>query len=243
MTPCKILIVEDESLVAMDMVDMLQKIGYETLPTAMGFNDAIALLETEKPDLVLVDITLGGTKTGIDLATLLHTQYKIPFIFISSHSDKITVDLAAATQPCSYLIKPFDSDDLYTSIEVALSTYRGRKREMTAASTDLQVTESIFIKTDKSYTKVRIADILWLESEHNYIFIVTEKTKYIVRSSFKEFLVNFPPALFIQIHKSYIVNSTVIDSFSHTEVIINGKEIPLSRMYKDELFARMNKVQ
>lgn len=242
MEVCKILVVEDESLVAMDMVDMLTRMGYEILPHAMGFNDAVSILDNQKPDLVLVDINLSGLKTGIDLAQLLRDKYKVPFIFITSHSDKQTVSTAAATLPSGYLVKPFDAEDLFTSIEVSLTNHAARGGQARSAGAGLKVDDSIFVKTDKNFIKVKIADICWLESEHNYMFIVTEKGKHIVRSSFKDFLGNIPSEQFIQVHKSYIVNITKVESFSHTDLIINGKEIPLSRNFKDDFLAKINRV-
>ncbi len=242
MEVCKILIVEDESLVALDMVDMLSRMGYELLPNAMGFTDAVAILDNQKPDLVLVDINLSGSKTGIDLAQLLKDKYKVPFIFITSHSDKQTVTIASATLPSGYLVKPFDSEDLFTSIEVALANHAAKGGIPRNADTGLKVDDSIFVKTDRNFIKVKIADILWLESEHNYMFIVTEKGKHIVRSSFKDFLENIPNDSFIQVHKSYIVNINKVESFSHSDLVINGKEIPLSRNCKDDFLARINRV-
>lgn len=242
MEVCKILVVEDESLVAMDMVDMLTRMGYELLPNAMGFNDAVAILDEQKPDLVLVDINLSGLKTGIDLAQLLKDKYKIPFIFITSHSDKQTVNTATATLPSGYLVKPFDAEDLFTSIEVALANHASRNGQTKSADAGLRVDDSVFVKTDKNFVKVKITDICWLESEHNYMFIVTEKGKYIVRSSFKDFLESITTDQFTQVHKSYIVNINKVESFSHSDLVINGKEIPLSRNFKDDFLARINRV-
>ncbi len=242
MLPCKILVVEDESLVAMDMVDMLTRLGYEVLPHAMGYAEAVSVLEHNLPDLVLVDINLGGEKNGIDLARLLTNQYHIPFIFITSHSDKETVAAATSTTPSGYLIKPFDAGDLYTSVEVALVNNAAKRGTTKNAANGSVVSDSIFVKTDKNFVKVKIADILWLEAEHNYMFIISEKGKHIVRSSFKDFLVNMPGDQFFQVHKSFIVNMHKIESFSHTDVVINGKEIPLSRNVKDDFFAKMNRL-
>ena len=242
MNTCKILIVEDESLVAMDMVDILTRLGYDVLPSAIGFTDAIAILDNNKPDLALVDINLSGVQTGIDLAQLLSEKYKVPFIFITSHSDKETVNAATATQPSGYLVKPFDSEDLYTSIEMALSSYACRSGRIQQPASGLRIEDSVFVKTDKNFMKVKISDILWLESEHNYMYIVSETGKYIVRSSFKDFMLNIPAERFMQVHKSYIVNIDKIESFSHTDIGIKGKEIPLSRNYKDEFFAKINRI-
>lgn len=239
---CKILVIEDESLVAMDMMDMLARLGYELLPNAMGYDEAIAILENNRPDLVLLDINLGGNKTGIDIAQLLSSKYRIPFIFITSHADKQTVSNAAETLPSAYLVKPFDAEDLYTSVEVALANYASRNGMVKKEAPGLKIDDSIFIKTDKNFVKVKISDILWLESEHNYMFIVTARGKYIVRSSFKDFLENIRFDGFLQVHKSYIINLQKVESFSNTELVISGKEIPLSRNYKDELLARINRI-
>lgn len=243
MDRCRILIVEDESLVAMDMADMLTRLGYEPLPGAMDYSEAIKQLDEKHTDLVLVDITLRGTETGIDLARLIRDQYRLPFIFITSHSDKEIVGKAVATQPNGYLMKPFDANDLFTSIEVALANYSGKTGGLNASNEGFLINDSIFVKTDKCFTRVKISDIHWLEAEHNYMSIVSEKGKHMVRSSFKEFLESIPQERFVQVHKSYIVNLDKIDSFSYAEIMIAGKEIPLSRLYKDSFFNRMNKVQ
>jgi two-component system response regulator LytT len=239
MEGCTILIVEDESLVAMDMVEMLTRMGYAVLPTAMGYTDAMQILETTKPDLVLVDINLSGIKTGIDLAQQLAEKYRVPFIFITSHTDKHTVSQAAATHPSGYLVKPFDAEDLYTAIEVALVNFSASTR---SAESGVLVEDSVFVKTDKNFVRVKVEDILWLESEHNYMFIVLEKGKFIVRTSFRDFLETIRSENFLQIHKSYVVNLQKVDSFSHTDLVINGKELPLSRNFKDAFFAKMNRV-
>ncbi len=242
MQACRILIVEDESLVAMDMVDMLTRLGYYVLPNAMGYNDAIRIIENDKPDLALVDINLSGTQTGIDLARMLSTKYRIPFIFITSHSDKQTVKEAAATLPSGYLVKPFDSEDLFTSIEVAIAAYANRGGQQQQVSSGLHVDDCVFVKTDKNFVKVKVSDILWLESEHNYMFIVSEKGRYVVRSNFKDFMSNISGERFMQVHKSYIINLDKIESFSHTEIAIKGKEVPLSRNHKDEFLAKINRI-
>jgi DNA-binding LytR/AlgR family response regulator len=241
MSNVKILIVEDESLVAMDMADMLTRLGYEVLSPAYSYEEATTRLEEEKPDFVLADINLGGGKTGIDLAHLVRSKYKLPLVFLTSYTDKETVAKAAATQPGGYLIKPFSQDELFASIEVALATFSGKKTE--ASEGFNIVNESLFVKTDAHFVKVNVADIQWLESDHNYLYIVTDKGKHIVRSSFREILSSLPAVPFMQIHKSFVVNLHKIDSFSHTEVVISKTAIPLSRNYKEELFEKLKRIQ
>ena len=241
MQPCRILIVEDESLVAMDMERMLTELGYDLIPNVNNYTAAVETLNKTKPDLVLLDITLNDVKTGIDLALLLQQQYKIPFIYITSHSDKKTIDQALVTKPNGYLLKPFDANDLYTAIEVALRNFT----EQPVSSSDaaaLLCKDALFIKNDKNFVRVDIDDIQWIESEHNYLYIFSQKGKHIIRSNFRDFQQHVPAAKFIQVHKSYMINLNKVDAFSHTDISINGKEIPLSRMYKDEFFACMKRV-
>lgn len=240
MHPCRILIVENESLVAMDMERMLLQLGYTIVPNVNSYDDAVKQLNTSKPDLVLLDINLNETKTGIDLSLKLQQDYKIPFIYITSHSDKTTMHQALVTKPNGYLLKPFDAQDLYAAIEVAMNNFSGQP--ISHEDSALLSKDALFIKTDKNFVRVDISDICWIESEHNYLYIVSQKGKHIIRSNFKDFQQNVPAAQFIQVHKSYMINLNKVEAFSHTDITINGKEIPLSRMYKDEFFACMKRI-
>lgn len=241
MQQVRILIVEDESLVAMDMSDMLTRIGYDVLPAAYSYDEAVKALEQHQPDLILTDIQLGTGRTGIDLARLIRECYQRPFVFITSHSDRATVSDAAALRPNGYLVKPFGPEDLYTCIEVALANFTQPQPESKAAQ--WQIGESVFVKTDTRYIKLNISDIHYLESDGNYVHIVTEKAKHIVRSGFRDFLANLPADYFMQVHKSYVIHLQKVESLSHTEVMIGKNTIPLSRNYKDELFEKIRRIQ
>lgn len=241
MSNVRILIVEDEALVAMDMATMLSHIGYQVLDPVYSYEEAVKRMDDENPDIVLSDINLGKGKSGIDFAQLVRSKYKLPLIFITSYSDKDTVAKAAVTQPNGYLIKPFSQQDLFASIEVAIASFAGNKTEQ--AEPVCMANDSLFVKTDTHFVKVNVADIMWLESDHNYLYLVTDKAKHIVRSSFRDFMTNLPATDFMQVHKSYIVNLKKIDSFSYTDIVINKASIPLSRNFKDELFERLKRVQ
>jgi DNA-binding LytR/AlgR family response regulator len=191
--------------------------------------------------MVLIDINLGGGSSGMDVARHVAATKNIPFIFVSSHSDRQTVSAAASLEPSGYLLKPFDANDLYACMEVALAGFAARKGQ--GRKGDAALHDSIFIKADRHFVKVKMEDILYLESEHNYIFVHVLKGKYVVRSSFRKLLLNMPADRFMQVHKSFVVNLDRIDHFSHTDITINSREIPLSRMYKEDFFARMHRMQ
>lgn len=239
MEKCRILVVEDELLVAMDMVDMITRMGYEALPNAMDYKEAINIIDEQLPDLVLLDINLGGVRNGIDLGGLLNAKYNIPFIFITAHADKKTVSQAASTLPGGYLIKPFTANDLFVSIEVALVAFAQRNGETNIKRTTVGVAASIMVKTEKTFNKVIVADIFWIESRLNYLHIICEKERYTLRSNFKDFLAKLPIDEFIQVQKSFYVNKSKINSYSNKDLMISGHTIPISRKYKDEFFGRV----
>ncbi|MGK4567487.1 response regulator [Flavobacterium sp. 3HN19-14] len=115
----RILVVEDELIIAEDMCNVLSNMGYGVVGNAMDYEEAIAFLDAEKPDLILLDVNLNGKKDGIDLAEIINQNYEVPFIFTTSYSDAVTLERAKKTNPINYLVKPFKKEQLFTAIEMA----------------------------------------------------------------------------------------------------------------------------
>lgn len=103
----KILIVEDELIIAQDMIDILEKMGYEVMENAMDAEETFEILSKDTPDLILLDINLSGGRDGIDIAKEINEKYKIPFIFTTSYTDGLTIERAKEVKPLNYLVKPF----------------------------------------------------------------------------------------------------------------------------------------
>jgi DNA-binding NarL/FixJ family response regulator len=118
-----VLIVEDEPLVAEDIAGHLESIGFIVDGITHSGEEALAHLENSRPDAVLLDITLEGQMDGVDVAHHINKHFGIPFIFLTSHADKTTVERVKETKPGAYLVKPFDENDLFTSLEMAVSNY------------------------------------------------------------------------------------------------------------------------
>ncbi len=114
------LIVEDELLIAEHISGILTKAGYVNNTIAISVDEAIESIEKHRPDMVLTDIALGNQRTGIDLGQLLFEQYKISFIYITSHSSPEILTKAKHTHPNAFLVKPFKKEDLLVAIELAL---------------------------------------------------------------------------------------------------------------------------
>ena len=124
MNQTTILIVEDESIVAADLAGKLGQIGYALAGTAASGEEAIALARERRPDLVLMDIRLPGSLDGIQAAALIRRECDLPVIYLTSYSDKATLERAKVTDPFGYILKPFDDRDIQTRIEMALHKHR-----------------------------------------------------------------------------------------------------------------------
>ncbi len=120
----KILIVEDESITALDLKKNLEV--YENFDVIVSNNglDAILKVEEEKPDLILMDIMLKGRLNGIDVADIISKKREVPIIYISAYTDDETILNAHNTKPFAFLGKPFNDDQLHETINQALSKYK-----------------------------------------------------------------------------------------------------------------------
>lgn len=120
-----VLVVEDEAIVAQDLAEMLQQLGYTVVGIAATDEEAIALAAQTRPDLVLMDIRLqGSSMDGITAAETIRKRYDVPVIYVTAHSDEATLKRARVSGPFGYILKPFEERDLATQIELALFKHR-----------------------------------------------------------------------------------------------------------------------
>lgn len=120
MTRTEILVVEDESIVAMDITNMLEKLGYVVLGSVGSGEEAIRRVTERLPDLVLMDIKLKGDIDGIEAAEHIRHNFHIPVVYLTAYSDKNTLERAKITEPYGYILKPFEERELHTCVEISL---------------------------------------------------------------------------------------------------------------------------
>ncbi len=245
--PIRILIVEDNVIIADDMQSMLEEIGYEIVDNVIVYEQAVKVLESEQVDLVLIDIILASDKTGIDLGKHIRDNYDIPFIFVTSNSDRATVENAKTVKPNGYLVKPFEQQDLYTSIEIALSnfTYSASKSGESNRQEDVPMSnsvlkDSIFVKKQHLYYRIQFGDIQFIKADNVYLEVNTVDKKFLVRSPLKDYLKKLPKNKFYRAHKSYIVNVDHIDAINSKDIMINKNLIPISKDFKEFIISAMN---
>jgi CheY-like chemotaxis protein len=128
MSGAKILVVEDEWLVAQGLKENLLDLGYDVVGLAASGEEALALAAARRPDLVLMDILLKGDMDGIEAAEHLRRSFELPALFLTAYADSQTLGRAKVTEPYGYLLKPFEVRELHSAIEIALYKSQSEKK-------------------------------------------------------------------------------------------------------------------
>jgi PAS domain S-box-containing protein len=124
MADTRLLVVEDESIVAMDIKHRAEGLGYHVLNIASSGEEAIEKTDEDRPDLILMDIVLKGKMDGIQAAQIIRDKYDIPVVYLTAYSDEKTLGRAKLTGPFGYIIKPFEDRELHSAVEVALYKHK-----------------------------------------------------------------------------------------------------------------------
>jgi len=144
--PGRVLVVEDDRLVALDLETMLAEFGFVACPTAYSADEALIHARASLPDLVLMDIRLEGDTDGVDAAMRLHEQLGLRVVYLTANSDLATLERAKQTEPFGYLLKPIRPLDLRCCLELALHQAR---REQVAKRTQATARSAVGAETER----------------------------------------------------------------------------------------------
>ncbi len=180
----KILIVEDDIVIAEDIRSKVKKLGHSPIGIVYKGESVTDKLVAQRPDLILLDIELQGQMSGIDVALHLNQKFKIPFVYITSYADRATIERVKSTNPLGYLVKPFSQDDIRVSIEMALFRIEQKKmgipsREQLNRILNINITETeyeIILDVKRGLTNDEIA-----MERHNSVNTVKAHIKSIYR--------------------------------------------------------------
>ncbi len=248
MAKTKILIVEDENIVAKDLESILQDLGYKVIGIVSNAIDAITMTALHKPNLVLMDIMIKGKTSGIEAAKEIKTKYDIPVVFLTAYADDKTIDNAKDAFPYGYIIKPFKEKELETTIEMAINKYdedKNVKKERDlyhSLISQKSSNDSIFIRADYKLNKVKYEEIYFIEALKDYVVINTADNVFTTHTTMKEMVRVLPDDQFVRVHRSFIVRLDKIFSIKYPDLIIEGKMkvIPIGGLYRKELYDKLN---
>lgn len=124
MDTARILVVEDEGIVALRITSDLERLGYAITGTCDSGEKALESVEAVRPDLVLMDIKLSGELDGIETAAIISARHGVPVVFLTAHSEEETIERARMAAPYGYIVKPFDTEGLRVGIKMALHKHQ-----------------------------------------------------------------------------------------------------------------------
>jgi len=219
MSKIRCIIIEDEPLAVKILSDYILQLPFLELQTS--FKDAIvatAWLRDNTTDLIFLDIHLPKLKGMAFLKTLTNP----PAVIITTAYHQYAVE-GFDLNVTDYLLKPFEFERFLTAV---------RKVKSAAAETP-PTSDHLFLTVQKKKVKILFADIVYIESQREYIKIVTLKTEYISKMGTQEIEDLLPGHLFKRIHRSFIVSVSKIESYTADSIEVNGIAIPIGRGYRD----------
>lgn len=241
----KILIIEDDIPIDSKLIDFLENEQCQIIACTNQISKAMDLFRNNQVDVLLCDITNEQERKGMLICEQLLQLKKIPLIYLVESSNKDTLKAALRTLPSAYFTKPFLYDNLAIAIHLAAYNNQMRHRKLPISTLEiekdkigreciLQIDDYIFIKQHYQFVKVRLVDILYLESNNSYTIIVTTQRKFVVRLTMNTILERIPYEKLVRVHRSYAIHLDKVESFTEQELMIDNVAIPLSRNYKDE---------
>jgi DNA-binding LytR/AlgR family response regulator len=253
--PIKILIVEDEMVIAANISLQLTELGYEVTGILPRGEEALSQIQIEKPDIILLDIRLKGELDGIETAHEIQKQHNIPIIYLTANADEAHFNRAKETHPYAFISKPFKKLDLQRAIELTVDRIsmenvsengkNGNGNDSAVIkenSTDFILNDRIFVRHNEKMLKINIKDIYYIEADRNYCRIFSQGREYLLVMTLKDIDEKLPQNHFLRIHRSYIINLSQIDEVAGTHVVISRKAIPMSKAMRTELLKRLQTI-
>ncbi|TYA57489.1 LytR/AlgR family response regulator transcription factor [Formosa maritima] len=244
--PLKILIVEDEMIIAANISLQLTMLGYEVTGIIPRGEEALLHIKEQQPDMVLLDINLKGKIDGIETALMMQEDFNIPIIYLTANADDNNFNRAKATNPYAFISKPFKKLDLQRAIELTANHLQleNESEKESSNNTDkpLVLNDCIFVRHHEKMVKIHIKDIFYIEAERNYCRIYTKDKEYLIVTTLKDIDEKLPQNHFLRIHRSFIVNISQIDEIAKSHVVVSRKAIPISKQLKSELLKRLHTI-
>lgn len=255
----KVLIVEDDSMLALGISVSLQQHGYAIAGIAEQAEEACRLFKENDVDIILINIHIPGDKDGIDTVLELMKIKRVPVIYLTAVADDGTINRIKQTYPVAFLTKPYNSRNVCIATEMAIHNFiacgeqniiaeenvltpaAAKKNEYDVADNEIILRQGnyIFLKRNFQFVKINLRDILYMESEGNYVHVVSKDKKFTIRLSLMQVMRKLNYSRFVRINRSSVVNMDAIQSFNKEQVCIAQYEIAIGKNYKEYFFRQL----
>ncbi|GAB3895301.1 hypothetical protein GCM10028803_11640 [Larkinella knui] len=240
MEPLTILIVEDEIITANDIRATVEKAGHRVTAIARNFEQAVAAVRRQPPDLALIDIHLKkSTADGIATAKELLLIHWMPIIYLTANSEISTFQRAKDTAPAAYLLKPFHPNELVFQIEL---TYHNRSQER-QQSANPAASETLFLPINKGYEKVDKSNVVYLLAEGAYvkIFLINEEKPHLLTMNLGYLAQYFPNPNFYRLSRSLLINLNHLERLERNQLFMRNQpaSIPIPESNRGDLMKQL----
>ena len=231
-----IVIIEDDFSFSLELKILIEELGYTVNATTDNSEEAIRLIQSLQPDIVLMDVGIKGTMSGIEVAAMFKEE-GVAFLFITSYEEKEQYAQANQTNAIGYLVKPIQPFTLRSSIQLAIQNLARPTAPHTQNLTIDPFKNTLFFRKGNVFKKTTIPSICYIEADGNYRLIVTETNKVISAVALHEYEELLEEFGFMRIHRKYLVNLKKIQIINTNEnyLTINNHKLPISRNNKSKL--------
>ncbi|WP_273567343.1 response regulator [Maribacter halichondriae] len=238
----RILIVEDDMIIAANISLQLLNLGYEVTGIESRGEEAIAHAVNYGPDVILMDINLKGALNGIETVSAIHKKHDIPVIYLTANSDEATFSKAKETHPYAFISKPFNKLDLQRTVALVVEQVREKKETLKNVRHIEVLDDRIFVRHNGRMEKLLLENILYIEADRNYCTLVTDNTNHVLTSTLKTMEEKLPKPMFIRVHRSFIINLSKLDVLADGHLEVGRKVIPIGKSHKEPLLNRLHTI-
>jgi DNA-binding LytR/AlgR family response regulator len=214
----KILIVEDDVLISEHLAQIISESPFELTEICSREESALESIKNDRPDCALLDIRLHGNDSGIKIGEKLN-ELSIPFMYLTSFSDKNTIQEAVYTEPIGYLLKPFETEEIEKALQKFLNIQE----------------DSITVKVGYDKVKIKLSDILYVKSDNVYLEIFCRKNRYLIREKMSELIKLCGANQLVKVQRSYAVNPKNVNRISAGFIYFEEDKVPYSKSYQSQV--------
>tara|TARA_R110002051_G_scaffold91370_2_gene160692 strand:+ start:11259 stop:11993 length:735 start_codon:yes stop_codon:yes gene_type:complete len=238
----KILIVEDDMIIAANLSIQLTSLGYEVTGIIPRGEEAILHVREQSPHILLMDINLKGALNGIETVKVIQKEKDIPIIYLTANSDDATFEKAKETHPQAFITKPFNKVSLQRTIALVVEQLKENSSTIEGTQQIEILDDRIFVRHNGRMEKLLLDDILYIEADRNYCTLITQKVNHILTCTLKVMQEKLPSASFVRVHRSFIINISKLDVLADGHLEIGRKVIPIGKSHKELLLNRIRTI-
>lgn len=225
----RIYVVEDMGITRAMITNVLKRSGFLVTGSTASAEKAWSEIQKKGVDLVLLDINLKGEKNGLWLAKKIRATLNCAIVYLTAYGSKTILEKIHDTEPDGYIMKPFNNPTLLSTIKVAC-----RKFEEQKAKEKPEKIETIIVKTHGKTVKLQKSELVYLQSESNYVNIHTLSQVYKVRGKLSELMNNLDCPYLYRIHRRYAVNAKMVTVFGKNTLVVANENLPISGSFDSE---------